>query len=117
MISRALRINVLAVEYPGYGLNWNEGICSEQRLVDDAKRVLSFVIQKTSLKMQDIIIFGRSMGTAIATALAREFKSEPPAALLLVSPFRSLKGIVLHHIGRVFSCLFKEQLNTEESIL
>ena len=29
LLSRTLRANVLVVEYPGYGLNWNEGICSE----------------------------------------------------------------------------------------
>ena len=29
LLSRTLRANILVVEYPGYGLNWNEGICSE----------------------------------------------------------------------------------------
>ena len=32
-----LMINVLAVEYPGYGVNWNDGICSEERMRSDAR--------------------------------------------------------------------------------
>ena len=108
LMNNALRVNVLAVEYPGYGLNWSEGICSEKRMIEDAKRVLSFILENTKLNMSDIIIFGRSMGTGIATALAKEFKSQRPAALILLSPFESLKSVILHHIGRVFSCLIQD---------
>ena len=75
LLSKTLRANVLVLEYPGYGLNWCQGICSEQRLIDDAVSVLTFVLQNTKLRMADIIIYGRSMGTAIAVALAKEFKN------------------------------------------
>ena len=32
-----LMLNVLAIEYPGYGINWNDGICSEDRMRKDAR--------------------------------------------------------------------------------
>ena len=69
-----LMINVLAVEYPGYGLNWDEGICSEERMRRDARAVLKFVLEETDLEMRHIIILGRSMGAAVGSALASEFK-------------------------------------------
>ena len=65
-------INVLAVEYPGYGINWNDGICSEDRMRKDARQVLKFVLEETDLEMKHIIILGRSMGSAVAASLASE---------------------------------------------
>ena len=29
LLSRSLRANVIVIEYPGYGMNWNDGICTE----------------------------------------------------------------------------------------
>ena len=67
VMNSALKVNVLAVEYPGYGLNWNQGICTEKQAVEDAKRVLNFILENTSLNRSDIIIYGRSLGTFLAT--------------------------------------------------
>ena len=86
-------INVLAVEYPGYGLNWDEGICSEERMRRDARAVLKFVLEETDLEMRHIIILGRSMGAAVGSALASEFKDQAPAMMVLLSPFASLSEI------------------------
>lgn len=88
-----LMVNVLAVEYPGYGINWNDGICSEERMRKDARQVLKFILEETDLEMKHIIILGRSMGCAVAAALANEFKHKPPALLVLLSPFHSLREI------------------------
>ena len=68
-----LMINVLAVEYPGYGVNWNDGICSEERMRSDARQVLKFILEETDLEMKHIILLGRSMGSAVVAALAAEF--------------------------------------------
>ena len=68
-----LMINILAVEYPGYGVNWNDGICSEERMRSDARQVLKFVLEETDLEMKHIILLGRSMGSAVAAAVAAEF--------------------------------------------
>ena len=66
-------INILAIEYPGYGVNWYDGICSEERMRSDARQVLKFVLEETDLEMKHIILLGRSMGSALATAVAAEF--------------------------------------------
>ena len=68
-----LMINILAVEYPGYGVNWNDGICSEERMRSDARQVHKFVLEETDLEMKHIILLGRSMGAAVAAAVAAEF--------------------------------------------
>ena len=88
-----LMVNILAVEYPGYGINWNDGICSEERMRRDARQVLKFVLEETDLEMKNIIILGRSMGSAVAASLASEFKEESPALIVLLSPFHSLREI------------------------
>ena len=33
-------MSVLAVEYPGYGVHWDHGICTEKLMMDDAKYVI-----------------------------------------------------------------------------
>lgn len=74
---------MLGVEYPGYGVNWDEGICTEGRMVRDARLVLEFVQNKLKVDNRDIILFGRSMGTGVASSLASTMKV-PPSLLVLV---------------------------------
>ena len=81
-IRRNCKINVLGVEYPGYGINWDEGICTESRMVRDARLVLEFIRNKLKVDNRDIILFGRSMGTGVATTLACTMKV-PPSLLVL----------------------------------
>lgn len=39
-IRRECKINVLGVEYPTFGVHWDEGICTFERMISDAKQVL-----------------------------------------------------------------------------
>ena len=64
-----LKVNVLAVEYPGYGINFYKGVCSEQQMKKDSYSVLDFLLS-TGLKMSELLVFGRSIGTGVATNLA-----------------------------------------------
>ncbi len=57
------------MEYPGFGLNWDKGICTQELMVRDAKAVLRFLHVELQIDFQDILIFGRSMGTGVATQL------------------------------------------------
>ena len=81
-LRRRCKLNVLGVEYPGYGLNWDKGICTQQRMVRDAKSVLSFVNTELNIDFKDILIFGRSMGTGVATQLVLQM-TQPPGMLVL----------------------------------
>lgn len=63
----ALKINVLAVEYPGYGIYKTElvsGNCtpSEASFFRDASLVFNFVADKVTAK--NVIVLGRSLGSS-----------------------------------------------------
>lgn len=55
-----LNINILMVEYRGYGLS--EGTPSEQGLYVDAQSALDYLMQRTDIDRTKIIVFGRSLG-------------------------------------------------------
>lgn len=55
-----LGINILLVEYRGYGLS--EGTPSEQGLYIDAQTAFDYIMQRDDIDRTKIIIFGRSLG-------------------------------------------------------
>ena len=72
----SLKVNILAVEYPGYGIYKEPnggGGCNSEKITEDSKIVFEFVMKETGLKAKDILIFGRSMGSGPATYLAATF--------------------------------------------
>ena len=111
-----LMVNVLAVEYPGYGINWNDGICSEERMRKDARQILKFILEETDLEMKHIIILGRSMGAAVAAAVAKEFSERAPALIVMLSPFHSLREISRQHAGACASYLVSDCFNTAANL-
>ncbi|MCP9262801.1 Monoacylglycerol lipase ABHD12 [Dirofilaria immitis] len=84
----SLGFHVLAFDYRGYGDS--SGSPSEAGLIEDAK--VMFVYAKQHSLSTNVIIWGHSMGTAIATALALEF-----TGLILESPFNNLRDVVTYH--------------------
>ena len=75
--------SVLAMDYRGYGLS--QGSASENNAYTDAQRVYDFALSKGYTE-KTIIIFGRSIGTGVATELATKNKA---IALVLISPLTS----------------------------
>jgi len=75
---------VLLVELRGFGSN--KGKISETLLIDDANMLLQ-QLNKDGYNSKNIIVYGHSLGTGIATALASNNKTK---ALILESPFYSL---------------------------
>ena len=55
-----LNINILMVEYRGYGLS--EGSPSEKGLYVDAQSALDYIMQRTDIDVSKIMLFGRSLG-------------------------------------------------------
>lgn len=55
-----LNINILMVEYRGYGLS--EGSPSERGLYVDAQSALDYIMQRTDIDVSKIMVFGRSLG-------------------------------------------------------
>lgn len=62
------RVNVLAVEYRGYGES--EGTPSEAGLCLDAQAALQHLHERPDIDHSKIIVFGRSLGGAVAIDLA-----------------------------------------------
>ena len=86
----ALQVNVLAVEYPGYGVYLDETKTSEEKILRDAEIVYKFVQDEGGLRQKDIFLMGRSLGSGPAIHLAANYN---PGCLCLISPYTSIKGV------------------------
>jgi fermentation-respiration switch protein FrsA (DUF1100 family) len=83
-------ISTLLFDYRGYG--GNSGSPSEEGLAIDARAARRYV--STRAGADRIVYFGESLGCAVAVRLATE---QPPAALILRSPWTSLADTGRHH--------------------
>ncbi|XP_045542170.1 protein ABHD13 [Papilio machaon] len=84
-----LNINILLVEYRGYGLS--EGSPSEHGLYEDAQTAFDYIMERSDLDRKKIIVFGRSLGGAIAIDLASRFEYRNKIwALIVENTFTSI---------------------------
>jgi uncharacterized protein len=82
---------VLLVEYRGYG--GNPGAPTEQGLIADGRAALAF-LKAHGIEERDTVLFGASLGTGVAAALAAETS---PKALILQSPYPSIAALGQAH--------------------
>ena len=85
----SLEMNVFIFDYRGYGNS--EGSANEQNTYDDARSAWDYLIKNKNVKAEDIIIFGRSLGGAIAANLGSTTK---PKGIILESTFTTAKELV-----------------------
>ncbi|XP_022904705.1 protein ABHD13 [Onthophagus taurus] len=64
----SLHCNILMVEYRGYG--WSEGYPSEEGFYMDARASIDYLYSRNDINHAEIIVFGRSLGGAVAIDLA-----------------------------------------------
>jgi fermentation-respiration switch protein FrsA (DUF1100 family) len=83
-----LGLSTFIFDYRGYGQS--EGKLTEQGTYLDAEAAWRYLVQKQQVDPTEIIIFGRSLGGAIAAWLARD---HPPKALIIESTFTSVRDI------------------------
>jgi hypothetical protein len=88
-------VHVLGVEYPGYGIY--DGQPDAHRIQKDSELVYNYLTLVQGIPESNIILFGRSIGTGPATYLASR---KHPCALLLMSPFTSIRDIVRETAGK-----------------
>jgi fermentation-respiration switch protein FrsA (DUF1100 family) len=81
---------VLLFDYRGYG--GNPGSPSEEGLFKDIRAAFAYLIKL--FEMDDIILFGESLGTAVVTDLATEHRV---GGLVLRSPFTDLASVGARH--------------------
>ena len=83
-------LSVLLFDYRGYG--GNPGHPTEEGLATDARAAQAWLASQPGV--DKIVYFGESLGAAVAVGLAIE---QPPAALVLRSPFTSLADVAAVH--------------------
>lgn len=79
--------DVFIIDYPGYGKS--EGRISEKKLFENALIAYNYIDR--NYKANEIIIYGRSIGTGIATELASKVKAK---LLILEAPFFRLDDLI-----------------------
>ncbi|KAI1885346.1 hypothetical protein AGOR_G00219190 [Albula goreensis] len=93
-----LKANVVLLDYRGYGRS--EGEPSEEGLRLDAEAALDYVMTRPDLDKTKVVLFGRSLGGAVAVRLASE-NPHRVAAVVLENTFLSIP----HMAGTLFSFL------------
>ncbi|KAF8132823.1 Alpha/Beta hydrolase protein [Boletus edulis] len=88
-----MRCNVLMLSYRGYGLS--EGSPSETGLCIDAQTALDYVTSHPYLQKTPVILYGQSIGGAVAIHLASRNPSKI-SALILENTFTNLPRLVPH---------------------
>jgi len=83
---------LVALNYRGYGTS--EGSPTARDLLADGLALHDAVAARADVDPRRIVVFGRSLGTAVAAHVARE---RPVAGAVLVSPYDSLAAIGHHH--------------------
>lgn len=79
-------VNIFIFDYRGYGRS--EGRVSEEGTYLDGEAALELVLKKFGVERRRTILFGRSLGAAVATEMANRFDSQ---GLILESPFVSIR--------------------------
>lgn len=83
-----LGLSVLILDYRGYGRS--DGAPSEEGLLRDARAAWDHLVDARGETPDRIVVFGRSMGAAVAAALAAQ---RQPGALILESGFTSVPDL------------------------
>jgi esterase/lipase len=100
--SEKFKMNVVIVEYPGYSIY--KAKKSAETMCNDSLIVYDFIKRKFNLQDKDIYVIGRSIGTGPSVFLAT---LRTPRALILISPFKSIKSIKNKFISFFLLDIFK----------
>ena len=87
-IFNRLGLAVLILDYRGYGRS--TGQPSERGTYEDARAAWRHLVEERGIPAERIVIFGRSLGGAVATWLATEYE---PRGLIVESTFRSVPDL------------------------
>ena len=106
-----LDINYLIFAYRGF--SGNEGEPTEKGLYRDA-RAAKYWLNLNNIQDNKIILYGESLGTAIAVDLAKEFDF---SGIILESSFTSMQKLAkIHYPYLPIKLLLKDKYKTDEKI-
>ncbi len=103
---RALGYDLFMIDYRGYGKSTGR-IESEAQLMDDVRAAWASVAGQ--YRGRRLVVFGRSLGTALAAQLAAEVK---PDLTVLASPYCSMAELARTHYPWAPTALLRYPLET-----
>lgn len=106
-------MDVIAPEYPGYGI-YNDENASEKTLVEDGIIIVQHCIQNLGYNEENIVVIGRSLGTGVAIQMGTIFKKLK--AIVLISSFLSVRYVGEYIAGRTLSKFLPNVFRNEEFI-
>lgn len=86
MLHERIPINIFIFDYRGYGQS--AGVVSEAGTYKDGVAAIRFLQERHRIAGKELIIFGRSLGAAVAAEMANRFDC---MAVILESPFASIQ--------------------------
>ena len=93
VLAHDLSCNVLMLEYRGYGLS--TGVPGEKGIAVDAQTALDYIRNRDDLKNSRIVIYGQSLGGAVAIGLVAKNQDQGDiAGLMLENTFTSIKEMI-----------------------
>ncbi|MGI9427982.1 MAG: alpha/beta hydrolase [Bythopirellula sp.] len=92
ILNERIAVSVFAWDYRSYGRS--EGIPHESNVISDAKIAHRWLAERTGTNPADVVIMGRSLGGAVAVALAAEC---PVRAIVLDRTFSTLTDAASHN--------------------
>ena len=106
-----MKINFLIIAWRGF--SGNKGKPSEQGLYEDGQSAIQWLLEK-GLKEEDIVIYGESLGTGVATHLAQNRNF---AGVILETPFTSMVDAAKTFYPYIpVNLLLKDKFNNKNKI-
>lgn len=117
VLSESLGCNVFMLEYRGYGLS--TGAPDEDGLTIDGQTALEFVRSHEEMKDTKVVLYGQSLGGAVALKLlANNHEEEVIAGVILENTFLSIRKLIptVMPPARYISMLCHQRWESEQSI-
>ncbi|MDP2601956.1 MAG: alpha/beta hydrolase [Deltaproteobacteria bacterium] len=86
LLHDTVNVNIFIFDYRGYGRS--DGMASEEGTYRDGAAAIEFLRQRYGVDQSKLIIFGRSLGAAVAAEMATRVQS---LAVILETPFVSVR--------------------------
>lgn len=106
-----LGTHVLLLEYRGYGAS--EGRATEAGVYADARAGLAHLVAERRIAAPRVVVFGRSLGGAVAVDLAADREL---GGLILESTFSSAEAVARHTFGRPLALLARGRFESDRKI-
>jgi len=108
-VQKALKVHMFVMEYEGYGIY--QGNTTAEGIMRDCELLFHYVRNVLNYRPEDIIAFGRSIGSGPASHLAAKYKLN---SLILMSAFTSLRAVAKGLVGSLLQYALAERFPNKE---